>query len=799
MLLNKGSQTLRVGAGPSLPKAVLSAFDGLQVRLGAGACGSAVATGQPVIIADSENHPYTVAFRDLARAHELLACWSFPLRAAGEVVGAFAAYHRTRFAATPADLALVENSANLAALALEQYSSRRARDEAESHFRTAASLLPGYLFVTDPDGKRLYANAYFEKLTGLTTPQLAAQGWHSILHPDDVAQAEANWRSALKMGMGYEVRMRIRTADGSYRWHMGRVRPNHDADGAINGWVGVTIDIDELVAGREMLQRYRSDLEALVADRTQALAETAAELQAEMTRRERAMEALAHSQKMEALGQLTGGVAHDFNNMLAAIMGGLQLIERRANDPELLQLARNGLHASERAASLVRQLLAVARSDPPTPSRIDPAALLPLLRPLISHALHGGIDLRIEAAPESWPVLVDPTQLETALLNLALNARDAMPNGGTLRISAENLPPGAPLPSALGARACVVIRVSDTGLGIAPAALKRVFEPFFTTKERGAGTGLGLAMVRGFAHQAGGDIELRSTLGVGTEAAIYLPRAEVDGPAIAPQPTQTIVAGSGATVLVVDDDDAVRTIASAFLRDAGYRVLEASGGAVALSLLESTSNVDLVLTDLAMPGMDGVQLAARIRARNPCPPVVFMTGYADNYDLTRELTLQKPYSARAMLDAVGRGLNRQAADVGQADILPGIQAPLLRDAYQTWQSLRGAASMPRFGQLTVASRPWTDHCFVVAVDHATAPPGFHAVSKGAAWADDLPPGFMTAPDAYQACVAAARPLHHIQANGPGVIIERLLLPATAAPGGVTHVLGLVAVHRGDQD
>jgi PAS domain S-box-containing protein len=531
----------------------------------------------------------------------------------------------------------------------------RVEPEAEAGFRTAAELVPGHVFIIRPDGQRLYANSYYEVQTGIPAELLQGDGWRAVLHPEDVDATLSSYFAALRGGQTWERRFRIRMGDGSYRWFMSRVRPQHRADGTVAALVGIEVDIDELVTAQEALEAYRAELEHQVTERTRALQETAAALNIEMERREAAMAALAQSQKVEALGRLTGGVAHDFNNMLSAIMGSFELIEQRTADPGVLKLARDGLHACDRAATLVRQLLTVARRDPSAPAWLDVPQTLARLRDLIGHVLQAGTELVIDAVPDTWPILADPTQLETALLNLAVNARDAMPGGGRLAVTARNVAAGAPCEVALAPRDHVLIRVADTGCGMAPDVVPHVFEPFFTTKKRSEGTGLGLAMVHAFVRHAEGEIAIDSAPGLGTVVSLYLPRAS--GPpavaTVAPPPARP--RGRGASILIVDDDDAVRNIATAFLGDAGYTVLEAAGAAQALALLR-THAIDLVMTDLAMPGMDGVQLAALIRAELPALPLLFVTGYAEGYNLSGAMTLQKPFGARTLLETVARAL-----------------------------------------------------------------------------------------------------------------------------------------------
>ncbi|HTZ69115.1 MAG TPA: ATP-binding protein, partial [Acetobacteraceae bacterium] len=544
----------------------------------------------------------------------------------------------------------------------------------------------------------------------------------------------------------------------------------------------------------------------LVSERTQALEQTASELQAEMSRREEAMTALSHQHKLDALGQLTAGVAHDFNNLLAAIMGGFQLIESRTEDEGLLTLTRNGLHASERAASLVRQLLSVARREPPRPEWLDLSVALPGMRDLLRHALRPGISLNIEVPRDIWPVFVDSPQLESALLNLTVNARDAMRDGGSLTISARN----EPGPEAPGS---VIVTVSDTGAGIPRHLLERVCEPFFTTKPRGEGTGLGLAMVKNFVQAASGDLIVQSAEGTGTSISLRLPRAIP--PSSVPERTQPAAGATkagAATALVVDDDEAVRAITCAFLREAGYRVLEAGSGAVALALLQVSAPIDVLVTDVMMPSMDGLQLAHAVRAVRPGLPAVLITGYSDKHDLTGEIVVQKPYASGDLTQAVARALGRQAEEAPRPDrLLSRMHSPLIREAYMTWQALRGDDKLPRFGALTVAGRAWAEHAFLLAVDPGAEPTRFRWISVGQALTDLLP--FAAAEPVtespateallgpleqiYHGCVADGMP--HYQAVEVGldgirsVPGERLLMPVTSEAGGVTHLLGIIAV------
>ncbi|TNC46223.1 PAS domain S-box protein [Rubellimicrobium rubrum] len=394
------------------------------------------------------------------------------------------------------------------------------------------------------------------------------------------------------------------------------------------------------------LRSLNADLEQRVSDRTQALAQAAADLVAEMKQREDAQAALAQSQKLEALGQLVGGVAHDFNNLLAAITGSYALIGRRIQDPEILTILEHGRKAADRATELIRHLLAFARREELKPKVVEPARLLADVADLLFHAAGAQVSCTIDTDPEAWPVLVDTHRLEVALLNLVVNARDAMPDGGSLVIRARRLSRRETRPSQLPEGDYSVISVSDTGSGMSPEVLARAVEPFFTTKVIGKGTGLGLAMVHGFVEQSGGALTIESRMGEGTTISLVLPRADA---AVAVEDRASALVRVPAqqrtgVVLVVDDDDQVRPVTAAFLRDLGYDVLEAASGDAAISIVQATSRLDIVVTDVVMPDMDGPTLATRLRATRPDLPLVFVTGHADPGMLDGETVIAKPFS-----------------------------------------------------------------------------------------------------------------------------------------------------------
>lgn len=407
-------------------------------------------------------------------------------------------------------------------------------------------------------------------------------------------------------------------------------------------------------------QLPRGELGTLAA----ALNQAAASLQAQRSDIDTLHARLSQSQRLEAVGQLTGGVAHDFNNLLTIVLGNADLLAGDGLDAAQRRQALDMLTgAAERGAVLTRQLLAYARQQPLVPSAVDVHQLVAAMQPMLRRSLGEHIEIAVETAPQLWPAMVDATQLETALLNLCLNARDAMPSGGRLTLETTRLTL-ADGEADLPAGDYVRLRVADTGAGIAPDDLQRVFEPFFTTKAKGKGTGLGLAMVYGFVRQSGGQIGIRSEPGRGTTVQLDLPRAS--SPVVAvPAPQAAVVRGGHDTLLVVEDDELVRLLASTELQALGYQVVEASNGVEALRLIEQGLAFDLLFTDVIMPGgLSGRELADAARRLRPGLRVLFTSGYTEDAfaqpgqpDAGLPL-LPKPYRraelARAVRDALER-------------------------------------------------------------------------------------------------------------------------------------------------
>jgi len=392
---------------------------------------------------------------------------------------------------------------------------------------------------------------------------------------------------------------------------------------------------------RELLEARR-DAEAAMA-KVQELNETLeARVVEEVAERLKAEQALRQAQKMEAVGQLTGGVAHDFNNLLTVIMGGLDTVSRQlATEPSpdalkrIERAVKMATHGAERAATLTARLLAFSRRQSLDPRPVDAARLVTGLADLLQRTLGETVILETVSGAGMWLTNVDVGELENALVNLAVNARDAMPGGGRLTIETSNAfldeAYVAAIPEPVDAGQYVLVAVADTGAGMDKETVERVFEPFFTTKEEGKGTGLGLSQVYGFVRQTGGHIRIYSELGVGTTVKIYLPRLHGGVAATDPVVTDSRIDGGSETILVVEDHDDLRAYSSGVLRELGYRVLEAANGRAALDLLQSENDVALLFTDVVMPaGLDGRQLADEALRRRPGIKVLFTTGYTRN-------------------------------------------------------------------------------------------------------------------------------------------------------------------------
>ncbi|HYA20903.1 MAG TPA: PAS domain S-box protein [Burkholderiales bacterium] len=429
-------------------------------------------------------------------------------------------------------------------------------------------------------------------------------------------------------------------------------------------------DVSEQKKAEHALREVHKQLELRVEQRTRELSAVNRALRDEVVGRTRAEEALLQAQKLEAIGQLTGGVAHDFNNLLTVISGNLQMLrERVAHAPVLSELADAAMKAGERGADLTRKLLAFSRRQPLQPREINISELVQSMTDMLQRTL--GETIRIETAlqPGLAKIVADPGGLENALLNLALNSRDAMPQGGQLTIETASFVPDSGNmvgETDMAPGEYVILAVSDTGCGMSQEVMKRAFEPFFTTKGAGKGSGLGLASVYGFVKQSGGHIKINSEFLRGTTVQLFLPQAK----GYAEATGQDFAAGDipradGETVLLVEDDESVRKLASTFLRELGYAVLEAADAEQALAALESGRAIDLMFTDLVMPGgMNGMELGGEVLRRRPAMKVLYTSGYSENavaqdgkFDGSTQL-ISKPYTKESLGNHIRRVLDQ---------------------------------------------------------------------------------------------------------------------------------------------
>ena len=388
-------------------------------------------------------------------------------------------------------------------------------------------------------------------------------------------------------------------------------------------------EVRSLIEAREQAAQQ---LEALVIERTRELEEANGQLRVEMAERARVEETLRQAQRIEAIGQLTGGIAHDFNNLLMVIAGGLDMLDQQS-DPARRQRLKDGMrHAAQRGAGLTRQLLAFSRRQELKPEPVDIARQIGGMRELLDRSLRGDVHVEFEFAETLWPVEVDPGELELVILNLAVNARDAMPSGGAITVRAENL---AGLSDDDLAGDYVRLSLVDTGTGMSPEVQARVFEPFFTTKEIGKGSGLGLAQVYGFAAQSGGSVRIESELGNGTTIHLYLPRSDKipaprqgdDSTELRAEPPSSPKAG---WILLVEDDDEVAALVKEMLDQLGYGVVRVASAMAALGALANDRQIDLVFSDIMMPGgMNGVELANEVRRRRIDLPILLTSGYPE--------------------------------------------------------------------------------------------------------------------------------------------------------------------------
>ncbi|WKB53512.1 response regulator [Eleftheria terrae] len=509
--------------------------------------------------------------------------------------------------------------------------------------------------VCRPDATLTSVNPAWESVLGWSAEALQEASLLDFLHPDEVADTRQRLRSLAHGSVTRTQDSRLRHRDGGWRW----IRWTASAD---NGLV--------YAIGRDVTEERAA---------AEELAATNRELKAQISERSRVENTLQQMQRLEAVGQLTSGVAHDFNNLLTVVLSNIGLIERllqqrpESVDERVVQRLDSMRNAAQRGATLTTQLLAFSRRQRLEPQEVDFNDVVAGMRDLLQTTMGGSVAIETALAPRLWPALVDPTQLELIILNLAINARDAMEVGGTLTVRTGNVTlqqrparPEEPEPGDY-----VSLTVSDTGSGMSDEVLAKAFEPFFTTKEVGKGSGLGLAQVYGFAKQSGGGVRIETEPGRGTSVHVYMPRAPASA---ASRPGSTEPENTGATaqqppqpthtVLLVDDDEDVREVTAALLELDGYTVLQARNGAAALEMVARCRDIDAVIADFAMPGMNGAELGRALQRSHPALPVLYVTGFADLAalrDVHEDYVLQKPLPHSEMASRLQRVLATPAS------------------------------------------------------------------------------------------------------------------------------------------
>jgi len=490
----------------------------------------------------------------------------------------------------------------------ERYQAQRALLESERQFRLLVSGVTDYaLYMLDPQGNIVSWNAGGEHIKGYTPNEIIGQHFSRFYTPVDRADgkpARALW-IAQTSGRYEEEGWRVRK-DGTFFWASVVIDPIRDDTGKLIGFAKITRDISERREAQIKLEKMQRQL--------------------------------AESQKMDALGQLTGGIAHDFNNILMIVSGHLQTLKRSmGGDPRLARAVQAIEHATDRGATLTNQLLTFSRRQQVNPERVDVASLIHSVSEVLDSGLGRDIKLDLDLSAQIWPVVADVSEFETALVNLVLNARDAMPGGGVVRLSAKNS-----RDDELNDE-FVAITIADNGVGIAKDVIGKIFDPFFTTKPVGKGTGLGLSQVHGFVHQAGGTVKVESEIGKGTRITILLPRADSKRAQIETGTPQ--ITSGGGTVLLVEDNPDVASASAELLAQLGYAVRWVADAESALDALER-NGIDVVFSDIVMPGpMDGLGLAEAIKAKFPSLPILLTTGYSQAAQEAQRKypILRKPY------------------------------------------------------------------------------------------------------------------------------------------------------------
>jgi PAS domain S-box-containing protein len=579
-------------------------------------CQHVVASGKPLVVEDAREVAFlrgNLAIRDL----NVIAYLGIPLRTPdGQTIGSFCAIDAKPRSWAPEDVGIMGDLAEsvMSEVALRHGAISALRESNARLHKVLEVETVGVMFWDVQTGRLTDANETFLKMTGYDRQDIEAGelSWQNLTPPEYHQASRAELAKFAATGHIGPYEKEYFHKDGARQWLV-------IAGSSLGGNCCVEFCVD--ISARKQAEAAVLALNASLGER----------IQSAVAEREAALTRLAQAQKLNALGQLARGVAHDFNNIAQAVTGGASMIDRHAEDPEKVRRFAGMISdASARAASVTRRLLALARRGDLKPECVEIASVLVGLREILAHTIEPGLTLQVDAEVDLPPTLVDKGQLQTALINLATNARDAMAGSGVIVFTATR----APLPQGrqdigLAPADYVLITVVDTGAGMDAATLDRAMEPFFTTKAQGKGTGLGLPMARGFAEQSGGAMTIDSSLGLGATVSMWLPAAERTNPASSSSCTEPRPRPQADTrVLLVDDEDDVREVLKGELVDAGFQVVDAAGGAPALALIDAGERVDLLVTDLSMPGMNGVALIRAAQERRRGLPALLLTGYA---------------------------------------------------------------------------------------------------------------------------------------------------------------------------
>ena len=638
LLLDPDGTILRHGAAPSLPAAYCKAIDGVSIGPGVGSCGTAAYSGKPVVVSDIASDVLWKDYRALALSHGLKACWSTPIFSrAGKVLGTFAVYYREVREPDPQHWQMIECATHLAGVAIERERSDAKLRAAETKYRTLVERLPAITYIAEVGvlGPWHYVSPQIQSILGFSPAEWKqdAANWINHVHPEDREQVLEFDAQFIANGGRMRTEYRMLSREGRVLWFRDEA-----------------VTLGDTAEGTALMQGVLYDI----------------------TEHKHLEDRLRQSQKMEAIGKLAGGVAHDFNNLLMIIQGHSERLLRHLNPDDLLFVDAHGINgAVSRAASLTQQLLAFSRKQVLQPNLLNMNAVAGEVGKMLEPLVGQNIELSLELAADLWRVKVDERQLEQAILNLTLNARDAMPHGGKLTIATCNHEiSGTRFDEAQAGSGLarpgkyVVLTVEDSGIGMDAETQSHIFEPFFSTKELGKGTGLGLASVYGMVQQSGGWVSFRSQLGHGSSFSIYLPEAGAEPASANARSASTAEAKVTETILVVEDEDEIRDMVREYLERKGYTVVAANNGSEALQVAQRyKGSIHLLLTDVVMPQVGGHELAKQIKSMRPRIKILFTSGYPEHTALNEKagqpaVILQKPYplntlasSIRQMLDA----------------------------------------------------------------------------------------------------------------------------------------------------